>query len=173
MGDFDDVPGITLGFNQDNGHGHGQQDTSSFTNASPCVASMSSGTLNKSQEELPGSISADFIFRFRDRFSKEHSYVVTSKSREILQLPGSFLTGKVSTLSYSVEAAVVDGLNNSSCSDGSPLYVCVPEMGTGLAFKQTSDDNPSDDPLGIPGSVERWDSPRQSPLMTDASLHRW
>ncbi|XDV29216.1 hypothetical protein PO909_032359 [Leuciscus waleckii] len=58
------------------------QGTSSIANTNPCLPFTSSGIFNKYQEELPGSMSADFISRFRHRFGKEHSYAVTSKSRE-------------------------------------------------------------------------------------------
>ncbi|CAM4510102.1 unnamed protein product [Leuciscus chuanchicus] len=151
--------------------GRGYQGTSSIANTDPCLPPARSGIFYKSQEELPSSVSADFISQFRDRFSKEHSYAVTSKSREFSQLPESLPTRTANTFSHSVEAAGVDGLNNNSRLTRSPLYACVPEMGAEhwskchTAFKQTSNDNASvrssSGSLGIPESIDRGNPSRQ------------
>lgn len=94
--------------------------------AGACARFWIYGSLT-SNSDVRSSKCLQYVIWFRDRFGTKHSYAVTSKGREFSQ---SFLAGKASVFSYSVETAGVYGLNNSSRLAGSSLYACVPEMGT-------------------------------------------
>lgn len=123
--------------------------------------------------KLPGSKSADFITRFRDRFLTEQSYAVSTKGGGFSQLSGSVLAGQVGPFSFRVETAGAHVLDDSSCPSGPPLHVCVPEMGAEhehevecrAAFKQTGDDynivRSGSDSLGELSFVVGGNSPRQ------------
>lgn len=107
-----------------------QQKASSVTDTSTCFPFAGSEVSNKSRKELPGPKAADNTSRFGDRFRTEHSYAVSMKGRDFSELPGSFPAGQTGPFSFNIETAGAHGLNDSGSPVGSPLYACLPEMGT-------------------------------------------
>lgn len=79
-----------------------------LSNTCTCLPFTSSGILKKSQKELTGPESTEFISRFRDRFSAGDSYVVSTEGSGFSQL--SVSAGQANAFPNSFATAGAYGL---------------------------------------------------------------